>query len=129
MKFAYTIVYVPNVQEAMGFYETAFGLSPKFIHDSLQYGEMDMETGSTTLAFVSEAMSTMNGVTFEPNRLAKSPAGIELAFTTDDVEASYRQAVSAGATPVAPPAEKPWGQTISYVRDLNGVLVEICSPM
>ena len=129
MQFAYTIVYVPNVQEAMGFYESAFGLSQKFVHDSLQYGEMDMETGSTTLAFVSEALSTMNGITFTPNRPGQNPPGIELAFTTDDVEASYQRAVRAGATPVIPPTPKPWGQTISYVRDLNGVLVEICSPM
>jgi hypothetical protein len=28
-----------------------------------------------------------------------------------------------------PPTVKPWGQTVSYVRDLDGFLVEICSPM
>jgi hypothetical protein len=25
--------------------------------------------------------------------------------------------------------EKPWGQVVAYVRDLNGYLVEICTPM
>jgi hypothetical protein len=25
--------------------------------------------------------------------------------------------------------EKPWGQKLGYVRDLNGCLVEICSPV
>ncbi len=35
--------------------------------------------------------------------------------------------VAAGAVAVAPPAHKPWGQTVSYVRDLNGVLVEIAT--
>jgi lactoylglutathione lyase len=24
---------------------------------------------------------------------------------------------------------KPWGQKVSYVRDLNGCLVEVCSPV
>jgi hypothetical protein len=27
------------------------------------------------------------------------------------------------------PKQKPWGQTVGYVHDLNGFLVEICSPM
>lgn len=27
------------------------------------------------------------------------------------------------------PFEKPWGQTVGYVRDINGVLIELCSPM
>lgn len=41
----------------------------------------------------------------------------------------YEKAVNAGATEVKAPTEKPWGQTLSYVRDLNGFLVEICSPI
>ena len=35
----------------------------------------------------------------------------------------------AGCSPVSKPHEVPWGQTISYVRDLNGCLVEIATPM
>jgi hypothetical protein len=27
----------------------------------------------------------------------------------------------------AEPVTKPWGQTLAYVRDLNGVLVELAS--
>ncbi|WP_234824496.1 VOC family protein [Ensifer adhaerens] len=40
---------------------------------------------------------------------------------------AYEKAVSAGASPVKPPEEKPWGQVVGYVRDLNGCLVELCS--
>jgi uncharacterized glyoxalase superfamily protein PhnB len=39
------------------------------------------------------------------------------------------RAVAAGAALVTPPAQKPWGQTVAHVRDLNGVLIEICTPM
>jgi hypothetical protein len=28
---------------------------------------------------------------------------------------------------VVEPVDKPWGKTISYVRDLNGFIVELCS--
>jgi len=30
---------------------------------------------------------------------------------------------------VSEPETKPWGQTVAYVRDRNGFLVELCSPM
>jgi uncharacterized glyoxalase superfamily protein PhnB len=62
-----------------------------------------------------------------------SPAGkvlgVEIAFTTSDVQAAFDQAVGAGAKPVSKPEKKPWGQTVAYVRDNNGFLVELCTPM
>jgi lactoylglutathione lyase len=45
------------------------------------------------------------------------------------VETAFKRAIAAGAIEVARPARKPWGQTVSYVRDPNGLLVEICSPL
>ena len=41
----------------------------------------------------------------------------------------FDKAVAAGATPISKPQKKAWGQTVSYVRDLNGFLVELCSEM
>ena len=46
-----------------------------------------------------------------------------------DVEAAFKRAVEAGAQPWYEPAKQAWGQTVSYVRDPNGFLVEICSPL
>ncbi len=57
------------------------------------------------------------------------PLGIELAFVTENVLAAYSKAISAGATSISEPCEKPWGQTVAYVRDIDGVIVELCSPM
>jgi hypothetical protein len=28
---------------------------------------------------------------------------------------------------VAEPEAKPWGQTVGYLRDLDGVLIELCT--
>jgi uncharacterized glyoxalase superfamily protein PhnB len=53
--------------------------------------------------------------------------GIELGFSCSDVEAAYAKAIQAGAIAVSAPTQKPWGQIVSYVRDHNGVLIEICS--
>ena len=127
MKFGYTIIYVADVRETVAFYENAFGLQPRFVHESNLYAELD--TGNTTLAFAGEPMAAMNGLAIRPNRKADVAAGFEIAFVTDDPEAAYRKAVAAGASAVKAPALKPWGQTVGYVRDLNGCLVELCSPM
>ncbi len=124
MKLGYTIVYVPNVPETMDFYERAFGLETRFLHESQQYGEM--ETGDTALAFADETfVSTCE--CFRPNRPSDKAAGFEIAFVTTDVSAAFQRACATGAIPISSPETKPWGQVVSYVRDLNGVLVEICS--
>jgi uncharacterized glyoxalase superfamily protein PhnB len=64
---------------------------------------------------------------FRRNRPQDEAAGAEVGFVTEDVPASYKRAVQAGATPLVEPTTKPWGQVVSYVRDLNGFIVEICS--
>lgn len=127
MKFGYTILYVKDVVETVSFYERAFRLQRKFIHESEQYAEMD--TGSTTLAFASLEMGDINRVPILSELPAgKSPA-MEVAFVSENVTAAFNKAVEAGAEAIAEPAQKPWGQTVGYVRDHNGFLVEICSPI
>jgi lactoylglutathione lyase len=124
MKFAYTILYVQNVQQTVDFYESAFGLRRRFVHESGQYAEM--ETGGTALAFASEEL-VGEEIRFRATRAADAPPGAEIGLVTEDVASDFRRAVSAGAVPVQEPKVKPWGQTVSYVRDQNGFLVEICS--
>lgn len=128
MKFAYTILYVPDVTRAIEFYERAFGLQRRFIHESGDYGEL--QTGDTTLSFAHLVLSSSNiegGVT-APDPTQR-PAAFEVAFSTGDVAAAFDRAVAAGAFPASPPKQKPWGQTVAYVRDLNGNLVELCTPV
>jgi catechol 2,3-dioxygenase-like lactoylglutathione lyase family enzyme len=126
--FRYTIVYVPDVPGALAFYERAFGLPVRFRDPEGQYGELD--TGSTVLAFASTDLGRSNlPGGFVPHDPAGPPLGTELAFAGDDVAAMFAAALEAGATAVAEPKEKPWGQTIGYVRDPHGVLLELCTPL
>ena len=127
MKLKYIIIYVTNVSETMNFYEKAFSINKKFLHESGMYGEMD--TGDTTLSFAANEMAELNGFSIRKNASDSDPAGAEIAFTTDNVEQAFKKALSAGANSLAEPKLKPWGQTVSYVRDLNGFIVEICSPI
>lgn len=128
MKFAYTIIYVPDVARAIEFYERAFGCERGFVHESGEYGEL--KTGETTLSFAHLALAASNvesGVT--PSDLRQPPPAFEVAFSTDDVAAAFSRALAAGAVPASEPKQKPWGQTVAYVRDLNGNLVELCTPI
>jgi lactoylglutathione lyase len=127
VKLGYVILYVPDVPATIAFYERAFGLQRRFVHESGQYAEL--ETGGTALAFASEGMAKQNGLTVRFHRPKEDAAAVEVALVTPDVEAAFERAVKAGAQAAQPPKQKPWGQTVAYVRDLDGVLVELCSPM
>ena len=125
MQFGYTILYVDDVASTLDFYGKAFGLPTRFLHDSGSYGEL--ETGATALAFVSCTMLREIGKTPQPPSLDKPTC--EIALVTDDVAAAVKRAVAEGAKLVQQPREMPWGQTIAYVGDLNGFLVELCTPI
>jgi lactoylglutathione lyase len=127
MKLGYTLIYVDDVAKTQAFYEKAFGLARGFLHESGQYGEM--ETGETRLGFVQHQTASSHGFEYEQMSLGKKPAAFELGLVTKDVAGAFERAVKAGAAPISKPTEKPWGQVVSYVRDCNGVLVELCSPM
>lgn len=127
MNFGYTILYVENVGAAITFYEQAFGFERRFLMEG-QYGEI--ETGQTRLGFSANAFAkTLTPVGFEPASLAQPAPAMELGFCTEDVAGALAKALAAGATLVKEPEEKPWGQTVAYVRDLDGFLLEICTPM
>ncbi|MET4677079.1 MULTISPECIES: VOC family protein [unclassified Luteibacter] len=127
MRLGYTIIYVPDVTATVEFYERAFGLQRRFVHESGLYAEM--ATGETTLSFAGESMAELNGVAIRPNSRSELSAGFEICLVTEAPEQGYSQAVEAGALALKAVEAKPWGQRVGYVRDINGCLVEICSPM
>ena len=127
MKFGYTIIYVNDVKSTMDFYSKAFNLEKGFIHESLQYGEMI--TGDTKLAFASDSLGKSNDIIYVENNIKNKSAGLEIAFMTNEVQDNYNHAINNGALSVKEPIKKPWGQLVAYVRDINGILIEICSPI
>lgn len=128
VKFAYTILYVKDVAKAIEFYENAFGFNRKFVSPDNDYGEL--LAGETTLSFASTTLAKTNLTNgFTESNLNEKPFGIEIGFTTEDVEETMANATKVGATIVEKPKIKPWGQTVAYVRDLDGFLIEICTPM
>jgi uncharacterized glyoxalase superfamily protein PhnB len=124
MKLKYIIIYVDDAVRATEFYEKAFGMKTKFIHESNMYAEM--ESGETTLSFASNEMLKMN-LGFEALKGTKNC--FEIAFSTKDVQKAFEIAVTNGAKEIKKPETKPWGQVVAYVEDDFGTIVEICTPM
>lgn len=125
MQFAYTILYVQDVAATLAFYEQAFGQRRRFLHPEGDFGELD--TGGTALAFSSLALMERLGKSPRPAQ-AGAPSA-EVAFATEDVPGAVARALAAGAALVQAPEQMPWGQTVAYVHDNNGFLVELCTPV
>ena len=128
VKLGYTIIYLPDVAASMMFFENAFSIQRKFLHESGTYGELN--TGETTLSFAAHELGDMNfsGGHVHADQSAQ-PLGFEIALVTDDVNQAHKKAIAAGAKEMAPPQLKPWGQTVSYLRCPDGILIELCTPI
>ena len=130
MKLRLVVFIVADVPATVAFYGTAFGLALHYMHPSHGYAELD--SGAAVLGFVSEEFvakaSLLGGLATYPNRPESPTLGAHVALWSDDIEGDWRRAVSAGASVVAPLSAKPWGQVSGYLRDSDGIVVELCTP-
>lgn len=127
INYAYTILYVESVHESVKFYREAFGFIEKFVTPEGDYGEI--LSGNTTLAFARHDLASSNFGRKYQKVNQNELFGIELGFTTSSIDTDFQQAVAAGAEIIEEVKEKPWGQQVGYVKDNNGFLIEICTPM
>jgi catechol 2,3-dioxygenase-like lactoylglutathione lyase family enzyme len=122
MKFRYVTLFVADVSRAQSFYQAAFGLETAFVHESGQYAEL--ATGDTKLALSAHTLARdVVGIAYAEASRDRPPPPVEVSFGVDDVRAAHARAVAAGAVSVKPPTRMPWGQTVAYLRDGDGVLV------
>ena len=130
MKFGYVFIWVDDVTKAVEFYEQVFGVKRRLLTNGVKGLYAEMETGETTLAIAAtEEAQELFASGFYANDSSHVPAALQLSFITDDVVATYTQALHAGATSQMEPNKKPWGQTVARVRDPHGILVSIVTPM
>ena len=128
MKFGYTILYVDDVPATLTAWEQSFGLTREYLHEDGIYGELS--TGETTLSFAEREFGRSHFTDPETRALFDGrPALFEIGLLTPDVAEAYARATAAKMTGVGEPVEKPWGQVVAWVRDPNGILVELATPM
>ncbi|MBL8894525.1 MAG: VOC family protein [Rhizobiales bacterium] len=121
---------VPDVAASVDFYKRAFGLDLHYTHPSGGYAELD--SGAAVLAFLSEAfverIDLLGGVPIALNRPGAPASSAHIALWRTEIEEDWRRAIAAGATAVKALEAKPWGQIAGYVRDQDGIIVELCTP-
>jgi uncharacterized glyoxalase superfamily protein PhnB len=126
----YTGIFVSDVAATVSFYERAFGLNLRYLHPSGGYAEMD--TGATLLCFVGESFidgaKLLGDRSFHANSRLAAASGAQIAFVSHNLSADWNRALQGGAEVVCAPEAKPRGQTVGYLSDLNGFIVEICTP-
>lgn len=130
ISLGYVLYYVPDVAAALTFYVDAFGMEQRFLTPEKDYGEL--ATGETTLGFVSHELAETNLAAaggFTPLDTGGAPVGASISLITDDVPAAVGTARAAGARPYTEPVEKPWGQTVAYLIDPSGILLELATPV
>ena len=128
VKLGYTITYVADVEKALAFFENAFGITRRFRTPENSYCEL--ETGETTLAFASHELGKSNlSAGYISASDSDKPLGTEIALVSEDVQSTHASATKAGGMELEAPKKNPWGQTVSYIRCLSGILIELCTPV
>ncbi len=127
LQLSHMIYYVENVQKSIDFFTTALGIPIHFAHESGCY--VELKTGETKLAFVKEEFVEETFPQGFYKSSTSTPLGCAPTLTTRDLEQVFEQCLKYGAEEVCPPTKKPWGQTVAYIRDPNGVLIELATPM
>lgn len=120
----YVILIVEDLDRSVRFYTEVLGLRLK--HRSGPFAQLD--TGTTRLAlYTREAMADTLGT--ELDRAPERAPGFEIGFFVPDVDGAYQQLIDAGARPMTPPGDRPWGQRTAYVRDPDGHLIELVTQL
>ena len=122
--------FVQDVPATVDFYRQAFGFELRYLHASQGYAEL--ATGDTLLCFTGEeflrAANLLGGIDVTCSRPGKPPIGAQIALVSHDLDRDWQRAVAAGAAVVKLPEAKPWSQVVGYLKDVNGVIVELCTP-
>ncbi|MCL9682742.1 VOC family protein [Legionella maioricensis] len=127
MKLTYTILYVNNVNDSVEFYQNAFGIKNRFIHESGDYAEMD--TGEVTLAFCAHNLAKDIIKQKYLKASQKQLIGSQISFEPHNLKEAYETALENGAKSIIPPEVKPWGWESAILLDLDGHIVEIAKEL
>ena len=126
MKLANTRLLVKDFKTSFLFYRDVLGLSPSFGSEDDVYA--DLKTGGALLAlFQSEIMEAAVGIGGTP---MDGRDGAVLVFEVDDVDGIVAELEAKGVTFLTQPQNRPdWGIRTAHMRDPEGNLVEVYSPL
>jgi uncharacterized glyoxalase superfamily protein PhnB len=122
------MLYVPDVPTTVRFYEAAVGATCDHAHEDGSYAELRL--GPLTLGLVQADFAARHFPgEFRKDRSSDLPFPFEIYMEGDELDQAISRAVAAGATRLGEAEERPWGQRNAFVRDPNGVVVELARPV
>lgn len=122
MKRAFTNLLSDDVKQSAQFYESLLGLKRHFdsdwfvilVHDELNGFEFGILQKTHEIV---------------PAAIRNSPSGLIVTFVVDDCESVFAKATQSGADILQPPTDMPYGQRRLLLRDPDGTVVDISSPI
>jgi uncharacterized glyoxalase superfamily protein PhnB len=95
----------------------------------LYQGVLGLKSGFSDETMVMLSDSESVEVLLHVRKPDASDAGVAASFGVDDVDASTAAAVVAGATVIDPPEDQSWGERQSVLRDADGHVFCLISPL
>jgi len=114
-RIGYVILYVGDLEVAVGFYRDVVGLEYKFT----DAGYAEFEAGGVRFALYERRRAEwLTGRDVVPG------AGGEVVVMVDDVDAWADRLAARGVPVLSGPADRPWGHRTVHVADPDGFVVE-----
>jgi len=118
-RIARVTVSVTDLAASLALYRDVIGLAELYAADDLTMLTTDPDdtTGAATQVLLHRRTPT------------PGDAGVAVSFGVPDVDAATEAAVAAGATVLDPPADQPWLERQSVLRDRDGHLLCLVAPL
>ncbi|MFZ0736211.1 MAG: VOC family protein [Candidatus Acidiferrales bacterium] len=110
-------IILSGAAQAIEFYKKAFGAAEMLCMKGPDgnIGHAEIQIGDSRIMMADESAPM---AAFSPKHYGGSP--VSLLIYTENCDAMYRQAIAAGAQSVREPADQPYGDRISGVKDPFG---------
>jgi lactoylglutathione lyase len=112
----YVILYVADLDRALGFYGTLLGVEGERRSDT--YAEIRLANAKLGF-YLRDALPDLIG------RPGGSGPDAEVLFVVDDVDAEANRLRDAGVPVLSGPVDRPWGHRTLHLEDPDGHVVEL----
>lgn len=110
---------VENLAKSREFYESKLGLTL----NSQDGGFVDYKLGESPLALFEQK----SAIAMFPAQYMSPAGGAVIALQVDDVAQTCLDLQNKGVTIFEGPKTTPWGQTVAYLHDPDGYIIELTS--
>ncbi len=110
---------VENLETSRQFYEDKLGLTI----NSQDIGFVDYKLGETPLALFEKKSATA----MFPSKYMRASGGVVIALQVDDVGKTCADLKAKGVEIFEGPKLTSWGQTVAYLHDPDGNIIELTS--